>query len=68
MAQWVKNLTAAAWVATEMQVPSLALSSWLKDLELLQLWHRLHLLLGFSPWPGNFHMLKVQSLKKKKKK
>ena len=29
-----------------------------KDVVLLQLWHR------FSPWPGNFHMLQVQTKKK----
>ena len=30
-----------------------------KDVVLLQLWHR------FSPWPGNFHMLQMQTKKKK---
>ena len=37
MAQWVKNLTAAIWVAAEAQVQSLAPCSGLKDLTLLQL-------------------------------
>ena len=30
---------------------------WVKDLALLQLWHRLRLWCGSDPWPGNFHML-----------
>ena len=47
----VKNPTAAAWVAVELWVISLALCSGLKDLALA--W------LGFSPWLGNFHMLWV---------
>ena len=37
MAQWVKNPTAAAQFATEVQVQSLAQHSELKDLALLQL-------------------------------
>ena len=54
MAQWVKNLTAVAWVVVEVQVQSLARSSGLKDLVLLKLW------LEFSPQSGNFfHMLQV---------
>ena len=36
-----------------------------KDTALLQLWCRSTLRLGFSPWPGNFHVLWVW-LKKKK--
>ena len=55
--QWVKNLTAVAWVALEARVQSLAQHSGLKDLVLLQLQCRLQLRLRFSPWPGNFHML-----------
>ena len=58
--QWVKNLTAVAQITVEGQVQSLAQHSGLKDPVLLQLW------LGFSPWPGNFHMPWVQPLKKKK--
>ena len=50
MAQWVQNSTAAAWVAAEVGVRSLAQRSGLKDVALPQLW------LGFIPWPGNFHM------------
>ena len=37
-------------------------------LALLPLQCRSQLWLGFSPWPGNFYMLWVQPLKKKKKK
>ena len=43
-------------------IPGLA--QWVKDLVLLQLWHRLKLWLGFYPWPGNFHMPWVQPKKK----
>ena len=35
-----------------------------KDLVLLQLWHRLQLWRGFDPWPGNFHVPQVQSERK----
>ena len=59
MAQWVKNPTAMAWVAEELQVRSLASHSGLKDLALSQLWCRSMLRLRFDPWPGNFHMLQV---------
>ena len=37
MPQWVKNLTAVAWVASELWVQSLAWHSGLKDLALLHL-------------------------------
>ena len=40
--QWVKNLTAVAWVALEARVQSLAQHSALKDLALQ---------LRFHPWP-----------------
>ena len=46
----------------EARVWSLAWHSGLKDQVLPQLW------LGFSIWPGNFHIQWVQPLKKKKKK
>ena len=49
MAQWVKNLTAAAQVAVELQVQSPAQHSGLKDLVIPQLQHRLQLWLGFNP-------------------
>ena len=61
MAQRVRNLTAVAQVTEEVQIQSLARRSGLKDPVLL-------LQLGFSPWPGNFCMLWMQPLKKKKKK
>ena len=57
VAQWVKNLTAAAQVAAEAQVQSPAQGSVLKDPALPQLRCRLQLQLGFSPWPRNFHIL-----------
>ena len=65
MAQWVKNLIAAAQVAVEGQVRYLAPCSGLKDLVLLQLWCRLQLWLGFGPWPGNFCMQWVRPFKKR---
>ena len=58
---WVKNLTAAAWVAAEARLdPCAVTAQWVKDLVLLQLWHRLQLWLRFNPWPGNFSMLWVK--------
>ena len=53
MVQCVKNLTAAAQVAAEVWVQFLAWCSGLKDLALLQPWHRSEL------WPGNLQMLWV---------
>ena len=47
--QWVKNLTAAAQVAMEGWVQSLAQRSGLKDSLLPQLQRRLHLQLRFNP-------------------
>ena len=49
-------------------IPNLA--QCIKDLALLWLWHRLHLRLGISPWPRNFHLpqMRPQKVKKKKKK
>ena len=63
MAQWVKNLTAAARVPLKAQVRFPTWGSGLKDLALLQLRCRSQLWLGFNPWPRNFHMPRVQSLK-----
>ena len=63
MAQWVKNLMAAAEVAMEAQVQSSVWGSRLKDLALVQLWCSLQLWLVFSPWLGNVHMLQVWPLK-----
>ena len=61
MAQWVNDPT----VSVEMPVWSPVQHSGWKDTVLLQLWHRSQLWLGFSPWPGNFHM-PLGQLKKKK--
>ena len=57
MVQWIKeDLIAAAWVAAEARVQSLAWCSGLKDLALPQLWCRWQLQVGFNLWPGNFQM------------
>ena len=40
---------------------------WVKNLVLLQLWHRSQLWLRFDPWSRNFHMLWVWTFEKKKK-
>ena len=37
-----------------------------KDPAVPLLWHRSQLQLGFSPWPGNFHMLQTWPKKEKK--
>ena len=63
MAQWVKNPTAAARVATEAQDPPPAWCSGLKDQGLPQLRLRSQVWLGSNPWPGNFHRLWVRPLK-----
>ena len=68
VAQWVKNLTAAAQVAVEARVRSLAWHDGLKDLVFLQLQGQWQLWLRFTSWPGNFHIPWVQPFKKKKKK
>lgn len=60
MAPWVKNPTSATLVTAEVQVPSRHRSSELKDGALPQLQ------LGFSHWLGNFHILQLWPLKKKK--
>ena len=60
MVQWVKNQTAVAQVTAEVQVQSLAWISGLKNRALPQLWCRSKLWLGFSAWPGKFHMPQVQ--------
>ena len=54
MAQWVKYLTAVAWVAVEVQVRFPAWYSGLKAPELVQMWLR------FSCRPGIFHVLLMQ--------
>ena len=40
-------------------------AQWVKDPDLLQLWHRSALWLRFHPWPRNSRMLQVQGKKKK---
>ena len=62
MVQWVKNLTAVAWVAAKIEVQSLAWQSGLKDLALPQPG------LGFNPWPRSFYVLWVWLKKKQTKK
>ena len=47
MAQWVKNLNVVASITAEVWIQFLAQCSELKDLALLQLWHRSQLPLGF---------------------
>ena len=64
MAQWVKNLTAVAWVTVEVQVQSPAHCSGLKDLALPQLWHRWQLQLKFNPGPENFCIPEAQLWRK----
>ena len=52
MAQWVKNLTAAAQATAEEWVQAPNWHSGLKDPVLTYLWHKLQLQFGFNPWPG----------------
>jgi len=40
-------------------------AQWVKDMVLLQVWHRLQLWLGSDAWLGNFHMSLVWQKKKK---
>ena len=56
MVQWVKNPTAAAWVAEEAWVQPLAQCNGLKNPALPQLWCMSQLWLGLHLWPRNFHM------------
>lgn len=39
-----------------------------KDLALLELWHRLQLQHDFDPWPSNFHLPRVWAKKERGKK
>ena len=64
MVQWVNNLTALAWVTVEVQVQTLAWYNGLEDHVLPHLWHNLELWVRFNPWARNFHMPRVQLLKK----
>ena len=65
VAQWVKNLTAAAQVTVEVRVQSPAQHSELKDLVLLQQWCRMQLWLRFIP--RKFYMPQVLPYKEKNK-
>ena len=49
MAQWVNDLVCLCGTTSSIPGPV----KWVKDLALLQLWHRLQLQLGFDPWPRN---------------
>ena len=53
MAPWVNDL--ACLFSGTSSIPSLV--QWIKDPVWLQLRHSLQLQLGFTPWPGNFHVL-----------
>ena len=68
MAQWVKNLIVAARVAAEVRVPSLAWSSGLKDLVLLQLQCRSQFGLKFNLWPRELTYAVIEFIKIKNKK
>ena len=67
MVQGLKNLTAVASVAAEVQVRPPAWCSTLKDPALPQLQGSSQLWLGFNAWLRDFHMAWVQPLKKEKK-
>ena len=54
VAHWVKDLACLCGGTHSIASPGL----WIKDLELLQLWHRFQLQMGFNPWPRNLHMQK----------
>ena len=60
MAQWVKNSTAAAWVAAEVQVSFLAQAQWVKVSSVAQLWlgSQLDLSLGTAICCGYSHKKK----------
>ena len=64
MVQWVNNL--AFLCGGTFSIPGPA--QWVKDLTLLQLWHRSQLQFVFCPWPRNSHMPWVQPEKKKERK
>ena len=52
MAQWVRNLTAEAWVTIERRFNP---------------WPLLHLQLGFDPWPWNLSYAEGATRKKKER-
>ena len=61
MAQWAEDLVLSLQCHRFYSWPA----QWVKDPMWPQLWRRLQLQLGFNPWSGNFHILWVQSKKKK---
>ena len=63
MAQWVNDPACLGGGSSLLPDPT----QWVKDLALLQLWHRLHLQLKFDPWPGT-SICHGGSLKKRKEK
>ena len=64
MVPWAEDLTSVARVAVKFLSP--AWCSGLKGWAFLELQCRSQLRLGFILWPGNFHMLWVWPLNKKK--
>ena len=67
MVQWVKNLTAAAWVTEEVQILSLVWCSGLKDPAFPHLWCRWQLQLRFGPLVQELPYAMRAAIKKKKK-
>ena len=67
MVQWVKDPTAAVWVAAVGIASIPGPAEWVKgsSVAAAALRHRSQLHLEFSLWCGNFHMLQVWPLKKK---
>ena len=63
MAQWVNDPACLCEGAGSIPSPA----QWVKDPALLQLRYKLQLWLGFSPWPGNLHVLPERPKKKEKK-
>ena len=57
VAQWVKNVIAMAWVAVEVQVQSLAQSTWVKTPGVAV---QVTAVAQIQFLPGNFHMLWVR--------
>ena len=66
MLQWIRNPTAEAQVAEEMQVQSPAPHRRLQGSRVAELQHRPQMQLRFNSWPRNFHMLWCSHLKKKR--
>ena len=52
-------------VITQKEGRSSLVAQWVKDPVLSLQWLRSLLWRGFNPWPGNFHMLRVQPRKKR---